>query len=108
MPRKPAAKESPAKLQQNLAMWGIYGKEARVLPSGWDPKQVQLVDALLHVISSGATVVLRPGSGGGAVGVAIWEGDLRHPAVWCYTSEELDQWAEGVMQRVGELEAAED
>lgn len=98
MPRKTTPRETEQKLAQNAAMWAIFGKKTTVLVSGWDPKQIQLVDALLSIVASGSTVVLRPGSGGGAVGIAIWEGDTRHPAVWCYTSEEMDEWSGTVLE----------
>jgi len=102
MPRTSKPRETPAKLQQNATMWGIFGKGATISVASWDPKQVQLVEAILEVVASGATVVVRPGSGGGSVGVAIWEGDNRWPPVWCYTSEDLDAWADGVLDRVRE------
>jgi len=97
MPRGSGPKESPAKLVQNQLMWATYGKGARISLTSWDPKAVAFVEAILEVLASGATVVLRPGSGAGSVGVAIWEGDFRHPPTWCYTSEELDDWSAGVI-----------
>jgi hypothetical protein len=86
-------------------MWGIFGKGSVISVASWDPKQVALVEAVLEIVASGATVVFRPGSGGGSIGVAIWEGDTRWPAVWCYTSEDLDSWADGVLERVRAEEA---
>jgi hypothetical protein len=68
--------------------------------SEWDPKTEALVQALLEIVSSGSTVVLRPGSGGRALGVAIWEGDERHAPMWCYDAEELDHWAARVLAMI--------
>lgn len=103
MPRAKSPKETPQKLEQNRLMWEIGGKDARILITGWDPKQVQLVEALLEVVASGATLVFRPGSGGGAIGVAIWEGDFRHPPTWCYTSEEVDAWSEAILAQAAKV-----
>ncbi len=100
MPRGKRPEETPAKLEQNRLMWATFGKKAKVTIASWDPKQVQFTQALLEILTTGATVVLRPGSGGGSVGVAIWEGDFRHPPTWCYTSEELDEWSAAIMESV--------
>jgi hypothetical protein len=101
MPRdRGKPKETPEKLAQNRLMWGTFGKGTKISVASWDPKQVEVVQAILEVVASGSTVVLRPGSGGGALGIAIWEGDTRWPPVWCYTSEEMDAWANGVLERV--------
>ena len=107
MPRQGKPRETPAKMEQNRLMWATYGKKARLLVNSWDPKQVQLVQALLEVVASGATVVLRPGQGGGSIGIAIWEGDFRHPPEWCSTSEELDFWAEGIILAVAQGEGSD-
>lgn len=72
----------------------------------WDPKQVQLVEALLQVLSDGATLMIRPGSGNRSIGIAIWEGENRWPPTWCYDAEEVDSWAENVL-RVHEAQAAD-
>lgn len=106
MPRGAKSPATIAKEATNQAMWGQYGRVQYEAISGWDPKQVQLVDAILAVLTSGAAVMLRPGSGGRSVGIAIWEGDLRHPPTWCYDGVELDSWAEGVLARVKEFDEA--
>lgn len=98
MPRGKIVRETPAKMEQNRLMWGIFGGEAKVSVLSWDPKQVQLVDAILHVLDSGSSVFIRPGSGGGSIGIAIWEENNRWPAKWCYTSEEVDAWAAAVLE----------
>jgi len=63
----------------------------------WDPKSDALIEALLTIVASGATVVMRPGSGGRSLGIAIWEGDERHAPQWSYDAEELDQWASRIL-----------
>jgi hypothetical protein len=102
-------RETPAKLEQNRLMWGTFGKGAALSIAAWDCKSADLVQALLEVAATGSTVVLRPGSGGGALGIAIWEGDTRWPPTWCYTSEEVDAWAWAVLEKVqGKSEPAAD
>lgn len=108
MPRPVKPKETPEKLAQNRLMWGTFGPTTVLSVTSWDAKQVQLVDAILEVVASGSTLVVRPGSGGGAIGIAIWEGDHRHPPVWCYTSDDVDAWAAGVLDRVKGYVAGED
>ena len=88
-------------------MWGTYGTRNDRTLADWDPKTEPLVAALLQVVASGATVVLRPGSGGGALGIAIWEGDVRHAPRWCYEAEELDDWADWVIEQGKGREAAD-
>jgi hypothetical protein len=74
----------------------------------WDPKTEPLVAAIMEILASGASVFLRPGSGGRAIGVAIWDGEDRHKPTWVYEAEELDAWAEGInyiaRKRRGEVE----
>jgi hypothetical protein len=100
MPRSKSASETPSKLQQNVALWGTFGKSSVLQVASWDPKQVEWVQAILEVVTTGATVVIRPGSGGGSVGIAIWEGNDRWPPRWCYMSEDIDEWAAEVLARV--------
>lgn len=105
MPRGKKTQETPAKLEQNRLMWATYGRDARIMPVSWEVKEAQFAEAVLAIVSSGASVFLRSGSGGGAVGVAIWEGDVRHPATWCYTSEDLDAWSADVLDAIADREA---
>lgn len=106
MPHKGQSRQPTAKSEQARTLWGSYGQRNDPTLTDWDPKTEPLIAALLEVLASGATVVLRPGSGGRSVGVAIWEGDQRHPPKWCYDADELDQWAEWVQtQLTGERAA---
>jgi len=107
MPRRGKGDETPAAKEQRVLLWGSYGKIAQPELSSWDPKQEPLIEALLTVVESGATLVLRPGSGGRALGLAIWEGDFRHPPVWVYTAAELDDWASEVIERARGRDAAD-
>lgn len=65
--------------------------------ASWEPRYQELVDALFEVVGQGYTLVLRPGSGGRALGLAIWNGDSRPPAKWFYDQDELDAWADNVL-----------
>jgi hypothetical protein len=107
MPRQGKSPATIAKEKTNQLMWGQYGNVQYEPLTEWDPKQVTLVEAILTVLETGATVVLRPGSGGRAVGISIWEGDVRHPATWCYDGVELDTWAAAVLARVRVSQAAD-
>lgn len=101
---QPAAKSEQARL-----LWAIGGVRNEPTVDDWDCKTDLVVEALLAVVASGATVVLRPGSGGRSVGIAIWEGDERHAPTWCYDSEEVDNWASKVtsMAKARKGEAAD-
>lgn len=107
MPRAKGVRETPAKLAENRTIWGQFGKtDVGYAITGWDFKP-SFVEAILEVLQSGSTVVLRPGSGQRSIGIAIWEGDFRHPPTWCYQPEEVDMWAESIMERVKRQDAAD-
>jgi len=89
-------------------MWGMNGATQAPSLTQWDPKQESFVEALLEVLASGATIVLRPGSGGRSIGVAIWEGDTRHAPQWCYEAEELDNWSQGIILLAAQLKRSQD
>lgn len=97
MPRERAKQTNPAKTDQQRILWEMTGDFEGNEIWQWDPKESDLIEALLWVVSSGATVVMRPGSGGRAMGIAIWEGDVRHPPKWCYEADELDAWSQRVL-----------
>jgi len=97
MPRERKRPTSAAVVEERRLIWAQTGGRNEPALSEWDPKASQLVEALLGVLGTGSTVVIRPGSGGRSVGVAIWEGDYRHPPKWCYEAVELDDWAAGVL-----------
>jgi hypothetical protein len=99
VPRAKGSRETAAKLAQNGSLWGDYGTHDVYELTGWDIKQQAFIDAVLAIVSSGATLLVRPGSGGRSIGIAIWEGDFRHSPKWCYGSEEVDQWAADVIER---------
>jgi hypothetical protein len=90
MPRGSGKQTTPAIVEQRRILWEMTGENEGDGLRQWDPKAVEVLDALLGIVSTGAVVLLRPGSGGRALGIAIWEGDVRHPAKWCYESSELD------------------
>lgn len=98
MPRanQQGGQRTPAQDQRHL-LWEMTGTTPGETLDTWDPKAELLVSAILTVIASGATLVIRPGSGGRTIGLAIWEGDHRHPPTWVYEAEELDNWSVGIM-----------
>lgn len=94
---RPNKGQAPAaKQEQQKLLWLQTGTHEGETLADWDPKAQPLVQALLEVLATGATVVLRPGSGGRSFGIAIWEGDVRHAPKWLYDNEEVDQWAESI------------
>jgi hypothetical protein len=97
MVRKNALSAPKAVVEERRLIWNQTGQRNTPLLTDWDPKEGMLVEALLEVLASGATVVLRPGSGARSIGLAIWEGDARHAPEWCYEASEIDDWARGIL-----------
>lgn len=97
MPRRGQGDSSSARSVERRLIWAQTGEYNHATVGDFDPKAEALTEALLYVVSTGATVVLRPGSGGRALGIAIWEGDARHAPKWLYDEEEVDAWASGVL-----------
>ncbi len=87
---------STAKSAQASLLWAMGVDSNSKSLSDWDPDTAVVAQAILEVVESGSTVVVRPGSGGRALGISIWEGDTRHPPKWVYDAEELTTWARGV------------
>ena len=106
MPRGKPGQESKQKLIANRYVWDAVGEIQTNSVGGWDLKSEQFSAALLEVVGSGATVVLRPGTGGRSLGIAIWDGDVRYAPVWCHAEEEADGWAAKVLQTVRDQNAA--
>lgn len=109
MPRPTKKETSPAVKQERRLIWEQTGSYGFATVGDFDPKSQMLADALLYVVSTGATVVLRPGSGNRSLGIAIWEGDVRHAPKWVYDAEELDEWSLSIIQvkQAAEAEAAD-
>lgn len=100
MPHKRSPKESPARAAQNQLLWAMNPDGDFAGVGNWEPRGEDFTQAVLGVLGTGATLLIRPGSGGRAIGIAIWEGDTRHPATWCYDDEEVNLWAVGVLKRL--------
>ena len=96
MPRAKSSGSGQAAREQAQLLWGmgVDPYEAGVL--GWDWQDAVFCEAVREVLSSGASIFMRPGSGGRAIGIAIWEGDHRHPPKWLYEGAEIEEWATGV------------
>ncbi len=101
MPRGSSKPVNSAVVEQRKVLWEMSGEVEGNSLRQWDPKLEDLVEALLGIVSTGAVVMMRPGSGGRALGVAIWEGDVRHPVKWFYEASELDDWSQLVRKRLG-------
>lgn len=101
MPRGSGKQVTPIRQEQRKLLFEMLGAHEGESLRQWDPKAEPFMEALLGVVASGAAIFIRPGSGGRAIGLAIWEGDTRHPAQWCYESEELDDWALLILKRLG-------
>jgi hypothetical protein len=102
MPRGSGKQTSPIVVEQRRILWEMTGESEGNGLRQWDAKAEGVLDALLGVVSTGSVVLLRPGSGGRALGIAIWEGDVRHPAKWLYEAAELDDWARLILKRLGD------
>lgn len=107
MPRKSSGQQPTVKSEQSRLLWNQTGTIHYPAIAEWDPKPENLLQAVLEIVSSGATLVIRPGSGARSMGLAIWEGDVRHAPTWVYDAEELDNWASGILARVAAAEAAD-
>lgn len=64
----------------------------------WEPRYESFFDAMAEILSQGNSVMIRNGSGGRAMGIAIWRGDSRPPAKWFYDHDELNEWCEHVLR----------
>lgn len=109
MPRGSARQVTPAQQQQRKLLFEMTGDHDGSELLHWDIQTEPFVEALLGIVSTGAVVMLRPGSGGRALGIAIWEGDVRHPAKWFYETAEVDDWSLLIRKRVaGDISQAAD
>jgi len=102
MPRGSGKQVTPIRAEQRRLLFEMLGENEGAGLRQWDPKAGPFLEAILGILASGAAVFLRPGSGGRAIGVAIWEGDTRHPAKWVYEAEELDDWSLIILKRLGD------
>ena len=105
MPRKATNQKPAAVTRERQLIWEQFGSYNFATVGDFDPKPEPLVEAVLHVIATGATIVIRPGSGGRSLGIAIWEGDFRGTPQWLYDSEEVDEWARKVLHMKADQEA---
>jgi len=64
----------------------------------WDPDMQAWGQALLEVCAKGGTLFVRGGSGGQSLGIAIWEGDTRHPAKWLQDADGINAWSKAVLE----------
>lgn len=99
MPRKAA----PSVLSADSIFASIMGQLGGVPDyncSDWDPDMQRFGQAILEVVAANGTLFIRSGSGGQSVGIAIWEGDTRHPAKWLQDAEGIDAWSAAVLQAI--------
>lgn len=98
MPRAKRVPSTPARRQFESLWAEVAGKPLEYTLADWDPDAAALVQAILEIVGSGASVFMRPGGGGTTLGIAIWEGDERHPATWFTEHEEVNQWAARIVE----------
>jgi len=78
--------------------WHQTGTQYEYKLSEWDPDTVTVVQAILELLESGLTIVIRPGSGGRAIGMAIWHGDDRPPAKWFGDHDEMNEYCRLIVE----------
>lgn len=105
MPRARRVPSSPARREFESLWSSVAGGPLEYTIVDWDPDTAKFVQALLEILGSGASLFIRPGGGGSTVGIAIWEGDNRHPATWFTEHEELNVWAARVIEHAAAMRA---
>lgn len=96
MPRGGGGSSKPTTRIPNQAEIDIYTQTGVApLPDivTWDFKPVVL-EQLLEVVARGNQVLLRCGTGGRSLGIAIWTGDNRRPPTFFHDSSEVDEYCE--------------
>lgn len=98
MPHKPKRPPTNAGVNPQVLWYQVNDAIDVYGLSDWDPDTAAVTQALLDLTGAGLTVVLRPGSGGRALGVAIWQGENRPPAKWFGDQDEFNAWARGIVE----------
>lgn len=93
--KKPETTYPKVAIQQ---WWQQTGTQFEYKLSEWDPDTAIVVQAILELLEDGLTVVIRPGSGGRAIGIAIWQGDNRPPAKWFGDQDEMNAWCTTIVE----------
>lgn len=99
MPRQKAKQTTPLEAAAQRVLWDLTGQLYTQTVADLDPKPEPFVKAILAIMETGAALFMRPTSDGYAIAIAIWEGDVRHKATLCHETEQVDLWAEEVIQR---------
>lgn len=99
MPRAKSVPSSAARQRHESLWYDNFGSPPENHLTSWDPDASRFFEAIAAIAASGATSVIRPGSGGRSLGIAIWEGDDRHPPIWFHEHEELDAWTARILER---------
>jgi hypothetical protein len=90
--------KEPKPISMYEALRKQLGARHQVSIGDWDCDAELVLQAMLQVGAAGNVLFIRPGTGGGSWGLAVWEGDERHPAIWVYAEEQLNEWAEGILR----------
>lgn len=98
--RKPTNKVD----QHRNKMNGIWRAQTGKLPEmpvlhDWDPDAAAAIQAILEILSTRCTVVIRPGTGARSLGIAIWEPVVKNEPVWFYTEAEWDEWSKDIIKQ---------
>lgn len=97
---------STAGRQAYESLWAQQlGTPLKFTVEDWDPDMATLGQAILEIVATGASVFVRSGQAGASLGIAIWEGDERHPATWFGEPEELNAWSAGILKRAEAIKA---
>lgn len=94
--------EPTAKDQAFSQFAAIFGKVPQYTVADWDVEAADFLQAILEIAGGGNCVFIRPGTGKQSLGIAVWEGDIRNPAVWLHEEGEVDQWSKAILGVTGD------
>jgi hypothetical protein len=79
----------------------VFGHVPQYTVADWDCDTAQVWQAILEVAATGSCIFIRPGTGRQSLGIAVWEGDIRNPAVWLYEEQQVNDWAAAILAITG-------
>lgn len=100
MPHKPQRSGSITPKDEQRRLLFLQGTEQSSAIADLDPKAQLFTQAILCLLAEGMTIHMRPGSGGRSIGIGGFVGDDRIPYKWLYDEEEIDAWADKVLENL--------